>query len=123
MHYYQRCAEKIQHDETRTLFVDYTHMTSYNWEDPNFMDRLQGEYVRFEPYLRQGLTAFLADQGHQITNSKWYQVGFYNMPNLHKIRDLKTISLGRIMSIKGTVTRTTEVKPELQIGAFRCTQC
>lgn len=123
VHYYQRCAEKIQHDETRTLFVDYTHMTSYNWEDPNFMDRLQGEYVRFEPYLRQGLTTFLADQGHQITNSKWYQVGFYNMPNLHKIRDLKTISLGRIMSIKGTVTRTTEVKPELQIGAFRCTQC
>lgn len=27
------------------------------------------------------------------------------------------------MSISGTVTRTTEVKPELQIGAFRCNQC
>lgn len=27
------------------------------------------------------------------------------------------------MSIKGTVTRTTEVKPELQIGAFRCKAC
>ena len=64
VHYYQRCAERLYHDETKTMFVDYTHMTSYNWEDPNFMDRLQGEYVRFEPYLRQGLTMFLADQGH-----------------------------------------------------------
>lgn len=27
------------------------------------------------------------------------------------------------MSISGTVTRTTEVKPELQIGSFRCVQC
>jgi len=27
------------------------------------------------------------------------------------------------MSISGTVTRTTEVKPELQIGSFRCIAC
>ena len=45
------------------------------------------------------------------------------MPAVNKIRDLKTINLGKVMSIQGTVTRTTEVKPELQIGAFRCNQC
>ena len=42
---------------------------------------------------------------------------------MNKIRDLKTHSLGRIMSVQGTITRTTEVKPELQIGAFLCSQC
>lgn len=61
VHYYVRCAEKLHNDETKTMFIDYTHMTGYNWEDQSFMDRLQGEYVRFEPYLRQGLTMFLAD--------------------------------------------------------------
>lgn len=27
------------------------------------------------------------------------------------------------MSIEGTVTRTTEVKPELSIGTFKCKMC
>ena len=27
------------------------------------------------------------------------------------------------MSIHGTVTRTTEVKPELMLGAFKCCKC
>ena len=79
--------------------------------------------MRFEPYLRQALTLFLADQGHQVTDSKWYSVGVYNLPAVTKVRDLKTLNLGKVMSIAGTVTRTTEVKPELQIGSFRCNQC
>jgi len=66
----------------RTMYVDFTHMSSFQWEDPQFMDRLQSEYVRFEPYLRQGLTMFLADMGHQISETKWYQVGVYNLPGV-----------------------------------------
>ena len=110
-------------EEGRTLYVDFTHMSSFQWEDPQFMDRLQSEFSRFESYLRQGLTTFLADQGHVISDNKWFHIGFFNLPGVHKIRDLKTFSLGKIMSIQGTITRTTEVKPELQIGAFTCTQC
>lgn len=59
----------------------------------------------------------------QISDSKWYSVGIYNLPAVNKVRDLKTLNLGKVMSIQGTVTRTTEVKPELQIGSFRCNQC
>ncbi len=33
------------------------------------------------------------------------------------------MALGRLMSIHGTVTRTTEVKPELLLGTFKCTEC
>lgn len=45
------------------------------------------------------------------------------MPQINKIRELKTLSLGRLMSIHGTITRTTEVKPELMLGSFKCTEC
>ena len=45
------------------------------------------------------------------------------MPSIHKIRDLKVLTLGRLMSIHGTVTRTTEVKPELLLGSFKCLEC
>lgn len=33
------------------------------------------------------------------------------------------MALGRLMSIHGTVTRTTEVKPELILGTFKCLEC
>ena len=31
--------------------------------------------------------------------------------------------MGRLVSIHGTVTRTTEVKPELLLGSFKCMEC
>jgi len=42
---------------------------------------------------------------------------------MSKIRELRTISLGRLMSIYGTVTRTTDAKPELIEGNFQCLEC
>lgn len=122
--YYVKVAAELKVEEKKTMYIDFTHLSGYpNWEDPQFIDRLQSEYVRFEPYMRQALTMFLADEGHEMVNSKWFQVGIYNLPHVNTIRDLKTINLGKVMSIQGTVTRTTEVKPELQIGAFRCNLC
>lgn len=61
--------------------------------------------------------------GHQIDGNRFFQIAIYNLPKVDKIRDLKTSTLGKIMAIEGTVTRTTEVKPELSIGTFKCKQC
>ncbi|WP_455409866.1 hypothetical protein [Lacticaseibacillus paracasei] len=36
------------------------------------------------------------------------------------IRDLRTHKIGRLVSISGTVTRTSEVRPELLYGTFTC---
>ena len=61
--------------------------------------------------------------GHVIDGNRFFQIAIYNLPKVDKVRDLKTANLGKIMSIEGTVTRTTEVKPELSIGTFRCKMC
>ena len=42
---------------------------------------------------------------------------------MNNIRDLIVLCLCRLMSVHGTVTRTTEVKPELIEGAFKCQEC
>mmetsp|Transcript_7289 Transcript_7289/g.5568 ORF Transcript_7289/g.5568 Transcript_7289/m.5568 type:complete len:169 (-) Transcript_7289:1542-2048(-) len=63
------------------------------------------------------------DLGYHYTKDRYMQIGFYNLPNVNKIREMKTLSLGRLVSIYGTITRTTEVKPELIIGSFRCMDC
>jgi DNA replication licensing factor MCM6 len=45
------------------------------------------------------------------------------MPLVNSIRDLKMDKIGQLMSISGTVTRTSEVRPELVSGTFRCEEC
>lgn len=55
--------------------------------------------------------------------SKNLELSFKN-PLIHlKMRDLKSENLGNLISFKGTVTRTTQVRPELFLGAFKCKDC
>ena len=45
-------------------------------------------------------------------------VSFINMDKLFALRELRSENIGRLISISGTVTRTTDVKPELLTGCF-----
>ncbi|OCK83672.1 MCM-domain-containing protein [Lepidopterella palustris CBS 459.81] len=54
---------------------------------------------------------------------KIFTVAFYNVPLVSRIRQLRTASIGRLMSISGTVTRTSEVRPELSLATFICEVC
>jgi len=47
-------------------------------------------------------------------------VSFYNFPRTEKIRAMTTEKIGRLISISGTVTRSSEVRPELFFGHFIC---
>lgn len=40
-----------------------------------------------------------------------------------RLRDLDASKIGHLMSFTGTVTRTSEVKPELLFGSFKCGTC
>ena len=54
---------------------------------------------------------------------KDFNVAFYRLPLVSGIRDLKTEKIGTLMSVSGTVTRTSEVRPELLFGSFICEVC
>lgn len=51
------------------------------------------------------------------------QISFYNLPLLQRIRDMRTDKIGKLISISGTVTRSSEVRPELYKGSFVCDEC
>lgn len=121
--YYQMQAERLRADEKATMFIDYSHIQKYKFKDSNFNEAIVIEYHRYEPYLRKALTQFMYELNPVYAKDRFFQVGFYNLPHIQKIRDLKSTVLGRLMSIHGTVTRTTEVKPELNIGSFKCMEC
>ena len=52
-----------------------------------------------------------------------FNIAFYNLGLTSGIRELRTEKVGKLISISGTVTRTSEVRPELLFGAFACGEC
>ena len=61
----------------------------------------------------------LDDMGQE----KVFQLAFKGVQPCVQLRDLKTVEIGRLISIVGTVTRTGDVRPELINGTFLCLEC
>ncbi|KAJ5690430.1 DNA replication licensing factor mcm6 [Penicillium macrosclerotiorum] len=59
---------------------------------------------------------------HQQTD-KLFALAFYNLPLVSRLRQLRTNQIGKLLSISGTVTRTSEIRPELWLGTFICEGC
>lgn len=66
-------------------------------------------------------------QGEKTTNQqtdKVFALAFYNLPLVTRVRHLRPSNdLGHLLSISGTVTRTSEVRPELSLATFICEEC
>lgn len=52
-----------------------------------------------------------------------FYISFYNHRSLYGIRELRSNLIGQLCSLRGTVTRTSEVRPELLYGSFICLDC
>ncbi|GFP81719.1 eukaryotic translation initiation factor 2 subunit gamma [Phtheirospermum japonicum] len=50
-------------------------------------------------------------------------VAFYNLPMVRKLRELTIAEIGKLVSVSGVVTRTSEVWPDLLQGTFKCLEC
>ena len=67
-----------------------------------------------------------SSQGDKTVNQqtdKLFTIAFYNLPLISRVRQLRTDQVGKLVSVSGTVTRTSEVRPELALGTFICEAC
>ncbi|CEH16397.1 dna unwinding-related protein [Ceraceosorus bombacis] len=117
-----------------TLFVDFTHVLRH---EEVLAKAISDQYYRFLPYLRRALLdlvsayipTYLYLNSHAASTAssglvpRDFSISFYNLHLTMGIRDLRTDKVGRLLSISGTVTRTSEVRPELLYGAFTCRSC
>lgn len=65
-------------------------------------------------------------QGSKTSNQqtdKLFSIAFYNLPLVSRVRSLRAANIGQLLSISGTVTRTSEVRPELSLATFVCEAC
>ena len=118
-------SESFNSSFSTTLFCDYQHIYAFNTD---LAEALTTDYIRFEPYLRNAIQIFLHDlhpqlKLHDASQKNKYFCAMHNLPTLLSMRNLRTETIGQLTSVSGTVTRTSDVRPELLIGSFRCQKC
>ncbi|GAB2234297.1 hypothetical protein Drorol1_Dr00003544 [Drosera rotundifolia] len=122
--YYVAEIEAMEANESSTMFVDFTHVMRFN---DILQKSISDEYLRFEPYLRSACKRFVMERKPNFNAddsvNRDVNVAFFNIPLVKRLRELSTGELGRLVSVTGVVTRTSEVRPELLQGTFKCLDC
>ena len=133
--YLERVAKMVNDDST-LLNIDFKHLQSY--QNGILAAAITEQFYRFLPFLQNGLRhivsqhqpQFLRRQVSSVASDEAsktiehnFQISFYNLTVVHRIRELKAENIGMLMAISGTVTRTSEIRPELYKAAFTCDIC
>ncbi|KAJ2450745.1 MCM DNA helicase complex subunit mcm6 [Coemansia sp. RSA 2336] len=114
---YMRQLARLRPDEGALLEVDFGHILEH---DERAAQALVENYLRLEPYMARA--ARRAQERAQGSSGEVF-VGLQGVPGAQGIRELRSDRIGQLSSVRGTVTRTSEVRPELVQGMFRCGEC
>ena len=140
--YYIQALTEMSERSAKTLFVSLTHIRDYNEQLEAIIVK---DYNRYEPVLSEVLyeamkeyqpnhpdldvSSRFRDAGassivpQQQTEYNVFQVSVHKLDRLEGLRACKTERLGQLMRISGTVTRTSQVRPELIAATFWCADC
>ncbi|RKP16705.1 nucleic acid-binding protein, partial [Rozella allomycis CSF55] len=123
---YVQQLNSMRHDNSQTLYVDFNHVLKAN---ETLATAIMNNYYRFVPYLEKAVYMFVKRHMPEYVFvgggnvSKEFSVAFKNL-NVHmRIREMTTKRIGMLMKTSGTITRTSEVKPELNKATFQCVLC
>eukprot|EP00166_Cyanidium_caldarium_P003814 ctg_372.g232 len=122
---YVEALERLRRTEETTFVIEYVHLLSYSDE---LAEALLDSFYRFEPYLRRALFEFVRRHmpGLEMDPAgrpRMFWVSLCGLPHVRRLRDLRSDRIGALVSFSGTVTRTSEVRPELLVGTFVCDEC
>lgn len=122
--YYQEKIDQMISEDLTTLVVDYEHILSY---DPTLANSIDLYFYRFEPVLNQSLQEYVKEVNQKYVRDNHGDRHFYiaisNFPIQSSIREIRASHIGQLFSFSGTVTRTSEVRPELLNATFKCRVC
>ncbi|KAF6264625.1 MCM2/3/5 family-domain-containing protein [Scenedesmus sp. NREL 46B-D3] len=108
-----RTVQEMATNNETTLYVDFKHISDFDYD---MADKILQHYERCEPHHEQ----FIKDAHGP---EKEFFVGIHGLHSIDRLRDLRTEHIGRLSAFSGTVTRTSDVRPELFLGTFRCQHC
>ncbi|ORY39896.1 MCM-domain-containing protein [Rhizoclosmatium globosum] len=118
---------------TVSLFVDLQHLRQAN---QILCTLIETQYYRMDPYLRKAVQTLVRQhapdylresRGSAFSDEagvmRDFAIAWYNLDGFRKLRSLRMEMVGTLTAISGTVTRTSEVRPELLFGTFKCEDC
>ncbi|KAL1542164.1 MCM DNA helicase complex subunit mcm6 [Salvia divinorum] len=122
--YYEAEVETMRVNDSNTMYIDFSHVMRFN----DVLQRaVSDEFLRFEPYLKSACKRFIMELRPTFfadnNPNNDINAAFYNLPLVKKLRELATAEIGKLVSVSGVVTRTSEVRPELLQGTFKCLEC
>lgn len=120
-----RTVQEMATNNETTLYVDFKHISDFDYD---MADKILQHYERCEPVLRDSLKNYIRQHHEQFIKDahgpeKEFFVGIHGLHSIDRLRDLRTEHIGRLSAFSGTVTRTSDVRPELFLGTFRCQHC
>ncbi|CAA9988996.1 DNA replication licensing factor MCM6, putative [Plasmodium knowlesi strain H] len=120
------------YSRNKVLVVDMKHVLMWEPTDKNRFDIGSQLYIYIKRHFLRILDIFeqkVQALAESINPIKTKEVGkiclrFYNKKNpIHSLRSLRCEMLGEMISVRGQVTRTSDVRPELTLAAFKCNEC
>jgi len=128
--FYHNELNAMEQSESTMMNINWEHLQSGNYSD--LSDIITSDYYRFEPFLRQSVVNYVrdnkpnyvemdSDSGHG--QEKDFYLSIQNFNQQYALRELTTDKVGQLCTFTATITRTTEVRPELVSGTFECADC
>lgn len=120
------------HRTNRTLTVRLADIESWSPQGAPVEDaglklahHIRKNYIRIQPLLQERVQEIASDIAQRISASGFVvYLQLHDVPRyVHSISSVRCSMLGSITCIRGQVTRTTDVRPELLQGAFACGDC
>mmetsp|Transcript_51155 Transcript_51155/g.134732 ORF Transcript_51155/g.134732 Transcript_51155/m.134732 type:complete len:800 (-) Transcript_51155:266-2665(-) len=132
-HYIPMARELMQANK-HTLYVRLEDIRELDTDVVEFVpselrDAIEQQYYKLLPHLCDAVGDFMQKQTVDRDLAEWsrkqpkFGLAFHGLEVAAGLRDLRTGDLGRLMAIHGTVTRTSDIRPELRVGVFECMDC
>ncbi|KAK9814673.1 hypothetical protein WJX72_009570 [[Myrmecia] bisecta] len=122
--YYETQLQLMVDADKTTLYVDFLHLADY---DPELSASILENHHRLDPFLRKAVQNFVREHHVEFVEGdngeKEFWLAFFNLDVVAHLRELKVGCIGKLTAFAGTVTRTSEVRPELFLATFRCLEC
>ncbi|ESU43364.1 DNA replication licensing factor MCM6, partial [Giardia duodenalis] len=132
---YLRRMRQMIDDDSNTLYINFNHLYN-NVRTQAYCEAVRKQFYVFEPFIIEAIrivlnTTLASYRGaaFQVLTSGQRQVlrplyiSCYGMNSTLLLSELTSSHIGQLVELIGTVTRTSDVQPELILGTFRCASC
>ena len=107
------------------LLIDMKHILNYESSavvgNSAISTVILSRYISFKPDIRSGIRR----RAHDLIASRnpTCEFCFFNLQTIERVRTLRSWHIGKLTAVTATVTRMSEVRPQLIMAMFRCGLC